>query len=289
MLLPYVFILSAIIIGSKAMAKRSLILLLAVCLIFQAADLSSKFKGIHHRFKETVTYTLPLGNKNLWDRLAGDVSFKHMVVTYWADNNRFYNLAEYATTNAKTLNAFWMVHPNTDKILKNVKEQLANPADDEMFIFNKNDWQWTKYNNLHFYSAGDFLIGTLNEIEGEAEIKELPIISTELIGNRNLKNGSDKNGKRTIHPDGLSFGPYCYVPQGKYLIRIKGNSLQDNVNVSVTSNKGAQCDYSVTDMNNSEIKIMLLADKAIDDVEILISNISSQDIVIDSMTIEKLR
>jgi hypothetical protein len=230
-----------------------------------------------------------LGNKNLWDRLAGDVSFKHMVVTYWADNNRFYNLAEYATTNAKTLNAFWMVHPNTDKILKNVKEQLANPADDEMFIFNKNDWQWTKYNNLHFYSAGDFLIGTLNEIEGEAEIKELPIISTELIGNRNLKNGSDKNGKRTIHPDGLSFGPYCYVPQGKYLIRIKGNSLQDNVNVSVTSNKGAQCDYSVTDMNNSEIKIMLLADKAIDDVEILISNISSQDIVIDSMTIEKLR
>ncbi len=170
MLVVYLLLISFIVIEGKISPKKFLSVLMVTCLTIQVFDISGSLTNLNNKFNVKVSYQSPLGQQEAWNVIASDKDIKHIVITYWMGAD-FYEVGNYAMENEKTLNIFAMVHPKVEQMLSDVDELLRNPAEDEVFVFNKNDSPWMEYSNLHFYLAGDNVIGSFKPIKGLTQIE----------------------------------------------------------------------------------------------------------------------
>ena len=88
----------------------------------------------------------------------------------------------------------------------------------------------------------------------------------------------------------LQYGPYLWIPKGKYLITISGNNL-DVLETSLTFKQGKERleDEKIEkEMMDSYIKLYIDADKNMSDFEVININNSQNDVQITSVKIESL-
>ena len=238
-----------------------------------------------------MEYQSPLENPELWDAIAVNQNIEHIIVTYWMGANSFYAMGEFATNNDKTLNVFYIAHTNAEQLFKDVGILLQEPTEDKIFIFDANNWIWAQYHDLKFYDAGNYVIGYSEQLNGFKQIDQSEMILTaDFTGNQYLIEGNDEDGRRTIHPGGISYGPYWFIPIGDYRITIDGVNLKDTVSFDVYSDGGAvHRDFFVENITDDRIEIALSTDEDIARLEIAVENISSADVIMNNLTIEKER
>lgn len=291
MIIPYILIISFVIFLQKEISKHFTEVLVAFCLILQLLDISSVLTSLHQNFSEVINYQSPLENYAVWNSVAEDKDISHVVVTYWLGENPFYILGDYTTSTNKTLNYFALAHPNLEQLSNDVENLLESPTEDEVFVFNSRNWKWQIYRNLNFYDAGDYIIGYSGVIEGVSPIdpSERSSMSADFTNNLYLENGFDTDGKRTIYPGGLSYGPYWYIPAGDYKIKICGVNIHESIdNLYISSNGGEiHYDFEIDWITDSQCEISLHLTEDASDLEVVIKNVSSEDIVLDGMTIER--
>lgn len=101
-----------------------------------------------------------------------------------------------------------------------------------------------------------------------------------------LKNGENIDGKRVLHEEGVSFGPYITLKKGKYDVTVKGENL-NNIKFKVY-NAAEQHDFELKDCvaRDDMITFSIYPDAVYHRSELLLENEDDEDVVISDIVID---
>jgi len=106
-----------------------------------------------------------------------------------------------------------------------------------------------------------------------------------------LINGEDENGIRTIHQDGISFGPYTTLYEGVYQITICGENLEE-IGVTCTYSEEdviSNIDIRDAELSYSQATYQIVIDERVDNVEFGVFNSTSDDVILTSINIQEIK
>ncbi|MBE5869598.1 MAG: hypothetical protein E7293_11760 [Lachnospiraceae bacterium] len=288
----YILIIFSICAGrgkSTRWVKSAVILLFVV---LQMYDLQPAFSSRHNKFSQEATYTSPVQGE-VWEEIGESGRIKHLMVRdiYSTGMEYFYQLAEYANRYDMDQNYHHYGHSIGTEPARLVVEGLENPKDDTMYVFNRKFWLRCGQYDMHYYDGGYFIIGLTWELDNVEEIdpETLNKAVWEFGNSKYLSNGEDIDGVRHIYPGGLSFGPYYYMPEGRYQIIIDGSGLE-RVNLSCTHDNGTgKLDIEQLQGWDHKMTFYLDIPTDMDGVELVIKNIGEQEIILNKITFQVVR
>lgn len=104
--------------------------------------------------------------------------------------------------------------------------------------------------------------------------------------NQFSQNATDSFNIRTIHPAGISYGPYWSVPSGSYKVTIEGENL-NSAFIDVYHEHGQKHDVFQKDVTDGRIVLNIKLESDVQDFEVFIRNDSLSDIKLKSFVMEK--
>ena len=288
----YILIICSVCLGCAKSNRWVKIAVILLFVVLQLYDLRPAFISRHNKYSQEVTYTSPIQG-DVWDEIGESGKIRHLVVRdiYSTGMDYFYQLAEFANRYGIDQNYHHYGHSIGTEPARLAIEGVENPKDDTMYVFNNKFWLRCGQYDLHYYRAGYFIIGLTWELENAEEIdpEMLNKAVWEFGDNRFLSNGEDVEGVRHIYPEGVSFGPYYYMPGGKYLVTIDGTGL-DMANLSCTHDNGiGKLDIKELQVGEDMTSFYVYIPNDMDGFELVIRNVGDQTIRLDKITIQVVR
>ncbi len=259
-----------------------------VALVFQGYDLHSCFAEKRQKYNRIKKYSSVLLENNVWESISTDSNIRHL---YFCNNflqSDMYAIANMVLKTKKTMNRFCIAHERGEAFDDEFKKAVADPQNDSVYIFNADNCIFPALYNLHYYLAGNYLLGFVSPRASLEEEVISPVWCYKFGDGRNVRDGRDEDGKRIIHANGLSYGPYVSLPAGYYSVEIKGSGLL-NTGIDVYSEFGADKSHRFTvEKSDVFIRIHITLTTDVNNLEILISNLSDCDIILDSFEIHRV-
>lgn len=267
--------------------KKLCCLILGLVLILQAYDISDVINEKYKKFNERIEYQSFLTTVDFWDILAADTQIKHVLYYSSADQGTMYSITNWALENGKTLNDFYFARSIDELVDRNRERALKELPNDTIYIFSADEQLNCIEYSLHYYDVDGLIVGCVNPVEGFSEINNFDLSQTWIFsGNQYLveNTGIDTDEGRILYTGGLSYGPRWNIPDGQYEIEISGEALSSDVNVAIYGDYG-QIMFEHTEMfrDNSVIRLYFKAEEATDNLEILITNNSGENIILKSI------
>lgn len=161
----YLIYIGVIVCNDRLFSKKNIALaVLAACVFLQIFDISGKLGAQRNTFAGEVVYESPL-KSDVWARLAEDDGFAHIVwVSHNIDNNGIMHIAKYAYDNGLTMNNYYFARGIN--VNENTEKSLESPDKSCIYIFRSDETEGIAEYGLHLYEADEYIIGTVEAIEG---------------------------------------------------------------------------------------------------------------------------
>ena len=242
----YIIILCSCIIIFKSLKNKlqiAIFIMILICL-FQIFDIHKILIEKNKQFNKIAKYNSSI-DENFWNNIVKTTNAKHIVFTYINPKEKLeYALGNFVTNNSMTLSNFNIARIDSikDRLKSNINKSLSKITDKNIYIFkHEKDLHLLNY-NLNYYQVDDYIVGYIEQIKNydKIPIEELKTLTYKFAKNKYILNNTEKDTKegRILYPNGLSFGPYWYVPGGKYKINVVGSNLKDKIEINITSNLG---------------------------------------------------
>lgn len=285
----YIIMLCSCILLSKLLNLRTLLIILSFGFVLQTYDLHNMLISKHENFSKPKEYISELTSAAFWDTIAADTDIKHIVYFSSVSQPMMYSITDWALSNQKTVNNFYFARSISDEVTKNRDDSLNRLSDSDLFIFqNSEQLNCLKY-NLHYYDIDGLVVGYVNKIDGfpEMALNELSLIWN--FGNNQYMTegaGTDTENGRELYADGLSYGPYWYVPKGNYNVIITGIDIPEELDTIIYSHHGELYhDFEIRNRTDSEISIDISFDTDIEDLEICLKNNTKETVLLKGVEI----
>ena len=293
-ILVYAIMLCSCIVVLKKMNKRAAICLLGGAVILQIYDIHSVLEQKNNKFNQIVHYDSLSESNEFWRKMGENENIKHLVITipdiYVNKLDELYLLADWALDYGKTINQFHFARLSSEDVKRNINESLLNSSTDTIFLFfEENKLNCLEY-NLNVYDAGNYIIGYSGVFDGYTPINKRDISMEWTFGNEQYledDGGEDKVDGRYLYAGKLSYGPYWQVSSGTWVINISGEDLDTAAEISIYSQYGQQHhDFYVKEETPNNIVIQLSLEQNVEDLEILVRNISKETIKLRSIELK---
>lgn len=273
-IIDYIIIVYAIKLTISKKNPKVFIPILTLCCILQPIDMK------YYYTNSTIPVKEPLYQSEAWDELAEH--YNKINIIGELDEATYLEFGWYIAKNHFSTSQFHIARLNSEDIQKSIDASLielqeGNPSDDTIYIFNHALF-YDEY-NLNLYELDGLYIGIKGELEN---VKKLDATTMEYELNNSLYviNGEDTEQGRVLHQDGISHGPYIYLPEYEYQITVEGDNLSvlDYDVYSGTYARSLTLDYIITNDNELQYTFQINEDYA--DWEIRFFNDSNTDAVI---------
>lgn len=155
----YIIVISSCIVTYKFLNRRTAVMALIFCLMFQAYDLRGQLRQIHFNFSREIVYESPLQNTAFWENIGNNNAIEHIVFTDSISPYESYVFAEWALHYDKTLSFFAFSHANTNMFEEIVQDSLERLPETDLYIFPaESQFEYYKY-DLYYYSSDGYIIG----------------------------------------------------------------------------------------------------------------------------------
>ena len=271
--------------------KRIACIILLAAIGLQIYDTSDVLLAKNKRFNNVSTYKTSLETTDFWDRLAQNKELKHVIYYETPESKIMNSITNWALDNGKTVSDFYFARRlnKSDKNYKNI--DFEKPSSENIYIFALEDkTACTKY-NLNYYLVDDMIVGLASPIDEFEQMKEEDFdLEWIFSDNKYIKDnsGEDTDKGRILYPGGTSYGPYWFVPSGKYIIEIRGNKLPTNVELGTyCDKKSKRIEHKIIAFDDTTIKLKVELDADVNNFEVVIKNISDEDAIFNSIKMER--
>lgn len=286
-IIVYVLMLVSAIILAKCMDKRVSAAILMAGIALQTYDMHIVLGTKAEQFHTEVMYDSPLKTEAFWEAVAGDSEIGHIVFAYGASNWEMYAFGDWAFSNRKTLNTFYMARSSQELVQKRLADALKELPESYLFVFHSSELLRCLEYDLNYYEIDGYVLGSRKPLEGVAPMARSELQNVWTFGkNRYLQNGEDEEDGRVLYAGGLSFGPYWSIPAGNYSILIEGEDILDKTQVVVYS-QGGGCghDFRLTESTEDSLVLSLQLKEDVDDLEICVRNIAEDAVRLKSIRV----
>ena len=276
--------------------KRFVLSVLIIALFFQGYDLHDALAVKHQRFANKVVHNSALKDTEFWEKIGQNENIKHVVYFSTVDLVYMYSMTDWALDYNMTVNRFPFAREVEDTIKDYRQSVLENPQDDIVYIFKSNEGIYCKNYDLNYYFADGLIVGLKQPLEGVNKIvftesDAEPSLEWIFADNQCISEngGQDTEAGRELYPGGFSFGPYWSVEKGNYQIKVTGDYIPYELEVSVYTAGGQnKCKYVLSERTQQEITVILELDEDVSDLEIKLNNLSGESAVLKSVSITNL-
>lgn len=284
----YITMLIVAILLLKSADKRMIYISLLSILILQIYDIKDELADRRHTFSKKNVYESNI-DENTFNIIGKNKSIKHLV---WAKSCEEYGimnpLTVWALDHGLTANDFYFARSLDESSTNAYRQQvIEQPSEENLIIFPTYDKVLLGKYDLHYYFVDDVIVGYKNTIDGINELNDTDFYNVWNFGdNEYLKPeyGCDTDDGRIIYPEGASYGPNWHIPAGNYEIGISGESMPEELEVSVYSGEGAVFyEHSTIQRDSENIRISVSFTKEITDLGIALNNHSDRDVLIKSI------
>lgn len=286
----YLLVLWAIVGDSRYMKKEVKIITLAVCLLLQVYDMKDVLIQKRSIYQTKIENNSRIKD-NAWQELAENDGIKHIIFMseFVPDQKLLFSFADYATNYGMTINDFYFARPMKEKVEAARMESVLDPAEDAIFVYYRQESQNCLAYDMNYYEIDGLIVGSTKELSSQKKLteNELSKYYFKFEDNKYLNNGEDIDGIRYIHPYGNSYGPYLEASSGTYYVKIVGSNLE---------NVELQCFYAHGDsvveiqdlyISDSEITYRIELTEAAMDLEFLVWNKGTDDIILTNIEVEQ--
>ncbi len=169
----YILGLSACIILSRAVSRRWVSLLLIVCVLFQAFDISGMMMDKNAAFSQMITYEPGLRSLDFWDKLGDNEKIRHVVFSEKPENADIYTLTAWALEHGKTVSQFKFARRLKEEIVSaNLQEALSEPGESVIYIFFEDNKQQCLNYDLIYYVEDGYIIGYKGVLDGSEPVSQ---------------------------------------------------------------------------------------------------------------------
>jgi len=250
--------------------------------ILQIFDLHVKFTEINYNYRNLEYKESFMIDDDFWNQVGENNTIKHINLADSLSSTDVYVLSQWCLDNDKTINRYHFARKNKDIVNENLKASLANPDEENLYLFFDKQILTCKEYDLNYYRGDRFIVGykgTLNLPPADVQINE---ISMELNNDEGLIEGEFDESGRVLHKEGISHGPGWTIPKGNYEILISGSNL-DNTEIYLRSADDKVHEYEYEKESAEEIFIETSIDEEIEDFEIYVYNPSETDVRINGI------
>ncbi len=267
-------------------------MIIFVFVFLQLYDIRPVLYGRHDSSQQEAAYSTMLTSP-AWDAIGETGKVKHLMLRdiYTSNIEITYQFAEYADRYDMDQNYYHYAHSIGTRPAELVVERLENPSDDTMYIFNNKFRLRCGQFDLHYYEADGYVIGLTWKLDNVEEIdpETIGVMSWGFSNNQYLNQGEDIDGVRYIHPEGVSFGPYCTLPEGKYEVIVEGESLSQASFSSTFDGGIGKIDIEDLRATDTEVTFYITTPGDIGGFELLVSNGGNKDIALRQVTVRVVR
>lgn len=288
-IIVYVIMFGSIIALTKVMNKKLILAVIAIGTILQIYDIHDVLKAKAQNFHTDAVYETSLETNGIWNMVAEKKEIKHIVFADAMSNDELFAFGNWAFTNHKTINTFYMARSKQENIQRNLKEALADLSPDHLFIFHTFNQLGCLAYDLNYYQADGFIIGTCETFDGFVPMEKSDFRNVWTFGeNRCLENGEDTQDGRIVNPGGRSFGPFWNISAGNYIVTIEGDRRLDKDEVAVFSENGkVSHNYEIVETSNDTFTLSLsLTGEGVDNLEVSVWNGAQEPMKLKSITVD---
>lgn len=288
-ILVYVVMFVTVIALTKLMNKKALAAVIIVGTILQIYDIHGVLGAKARNFHTEAVYESLLKTDEFWNMVAEKKEIKHIVFTDAMSNTELFAFGNWAFSNHKTLNTFYMARSKNEKVQRNLKEALENLSPENLFVFHTTNQLGCLAYDLNYYQVDGFIIGTSETFDGFAPMQKSDFRNVWAFGeNRYLENGEDTEDGRIVNPGGRSFGPFWKIPAGNYIVTIEGEQLLDKAEVVVFSEGGTvKHDYKMIERSDDTLVLSLaLTGQGVGNLEISVWNQAQEPMKLKCISID---
>ena len=163
--LPLYILMFAVLINVLKQKSAAPILLTAA-LALQCYDLSGMLRRIHAEYAKPFTYESPLKEESFWTEVGNKPDVKHLIFTDSTRGESLYAFVDYALDHGMTVNDYYFARSDVEAMKENLKASLAEPDDENLYIFTQENLTETKKYQLIYYKADGWCIGVKNPLPG---------------------------------------------------------------------------------------------------------------------------
>lgn len=285
----YVFMLSSVIALIKLMNKKMLVAALTVSVIVQVYDIHGILEEKARYYHTKIEYDSPLKADVFWNSVAENKEIKHIVLADHMLESELLTFGNWATSNYKTVNNFYIARSVQDTVSENLTDALAELSSENLYVFHDSNQLGCLMYDLNYYKADEYIIGSRKIFTGFTPMERSDFCQNVWTfgGNQYLENGGDVDDGRILNSNGLSFGPYWRVPGGNYIVTVEGKQILDKTEIIIYSQKGTyHHDFQVIDSSEDRMVMSLsLIEDDVDDLEICVRNISDVPIHLEKISL----
>lgn len=282
--------LSASQAGREGIKVNLKLLTLVFCIVLQVADLRGILKGRHEGFSKEFEYQSMLSDP-FWEEAINEKKIEHFIFANLRDEALVYSIAELASDHHIDIGNFNFARVDKGILRETLNEALTNLRDNNLYLFTKGEQFQAVCFEGSLYHVDNLFVGYAGDLNAEKmteqEIRKLMSMEVEFRDNMFLSgSGEDRDGIRYLDQGAYSYGPYIALPKGVYKVTIYGKGLQ---NAEVWSRgEGGTGEIYNFNISDEIIEYDINVTENIQDMEILIQNISDSRIQIEKIRIEML-
>ena len=264
---------------------------LVLAIVFQGVDLHEKIEERHGEFAKKTVYESPL-QSDFWENVLSQGNKKHLL---FADKDNLsqgelYAFSDYAANHNLTINNFYFARALTEPLYEVADDFMEHSDSETIYLFTWKARMRTGDYALHYYLVDDWIVGLRNKIEGYEELLITDLMKWNVVFDGTYVNdGEDEKGVRTLHPGGVSYGPYLELPPGYYRVSIQGDHLSNAY--CLAYHKGTEL-YQFKPVNELKTEQTVIyeiqIDEEVEDIEFVVRNQSEEDIQLYDISLQYL-
>lgn len=301
----YYLLFLAGIVWIEGMYKKRFLLMLSVIVIIQIMDLTPVKDLANSRVKYNVPSIL---YEDAWceigknfDKIEFITSYEEkgggdsLIVTYFSMKEVF-DLANFACDNGMNMNDFYIGRRN-GKYIEKVKWDDWNDLkkgvvkSDTVYVFNRLPLILMDIPEIKLFRCDNLIIGIRSNYEWihepQISISNYKPIDIIQLG-KNIIDGVDNSEGRVLYPNGISYGPYAITSAGKYLVRIKGENLENGTYDANSEKTMENVSYDDLHIGNTEVTYTVTLKDVVEDFEVRAYNGPEKNLIIKEFTIQKV-
>ncbi len=143
--------------------------LLFLALLVHLCDLHPSLKYFNDTFNQIKTYQNEIAENDILNEIVSDEAISNVYIASDVIRNDLFAIASVTLKNKKKLNRFYISHGKDDLFNKKFDEIIQEPKESDLYIFRTREEPRASFYNLHFYLAGDYLLGTVKALPNRDE------------------------------------------------------------------------------------------------------------------------
>jgi hypothetical protein len=291
-----VYIIITVVIGTvlKMGRKRVSVGVICVCVLLQAWDFSSVMYLYHEKYKNEIERSVTTFDSLVWEKMGE--AYQHFVflptVEFKHDFPFIFQIANLAIRHKNTLNCFYFAKAGAfDSIIGQTETeyrgriQRGEIDDDTLIFFSPKAAFALEMTNLHLYRQDGYILGVSKPFAGLSPWTpewQIPLEQLATLG------GQDVNGRRILHKDDISHGPYISLSAGTYEITVTGDNLDLGVFTATFDLGKNPLVINILELTSSMVRYTISLPTETSNVEFLVINQQEKEICMTGITLEKV-